>query len=84
MATVTVLTGERMLEIEAASIVSAAIVDGVLILTKFDNTTIEVGSIVVAPDPPPTVTGSRDGNAALASLLDALETQGLIIDGTTA
>ena len=31
-----------------------------------------------------TVTGSRGGNAAVASLLTALATQGLIIDSTTA
>lgn len=31
-----------------------------------------------------TVTGSRGGNAALASLLTALVTQGLIVDSTTA
>lgn len=33
---------------------------------------------------PITVTGSRGGNAALASLLTALETQGLVLDNTTA
>ena len=32
----------------------------------------------------PTITGSRNGNAALASLLTALATIGLIIDNTTA
>lgn len=32
---------------------------------------------------PPTVTGSRGGNAALASLLSALAGAGLIKDGTT-
>lgn len=31
----------------------------------------------------PTVTGSRGGNAALASLLTALENMGLIIDNTS-
>jgi len=31
-----------------------------------------------------TVTGSRGGNAALASLLTALAARGIIIDGTTA
>ena len=31
----------------------------------------------------PTVTGSRGSNAALASLLDALEALGLITDSTT-
>jgi hypothetical protein len=36
----------------------------------------EVGSV-------PTVTGSRGGNAALASLITTLANQGLIIDGTT-
>jgi len=32
----------------------------------------------------PTVTGSRGGNAALASLLTALAATGLIVDGTSA
>jgi hypothetical protein len=32
---------------------------------------------------PPTVSGSRGGNAALASLLTALEGLGLIVDATT-
>jgi hypothetical protein len=31
----------------------------------------------------PTVVGSRGGNVALANLLTALASQGLIIDGTT-
>lgn len=84
MATVTVLTAERMLEIEAASIVSAEIVDGMLILTKFDDSTIEVASIIVAPATPTSITGSRGGNAALASLLTELEVLNLITDDTTA
>jgi hypothetical protein len=33
---------------------------------------------------PPTVSGSRGGNAALASLLSALDAAGLIVDATTA
>lgn len=36
------------------------------------------------PTAQPTVTGSRGGNAALASLLTALAATGLIIDGTSA
>ena len=36
------------------------------------------------PPAKPTVTGSRGGNAALASLLTALASYGLIVDGTTA
>ena len=35
------------------------------------------------PLPKPTVTGSKGGNAALASLISALEAYGLITDGTT-
>lgn len=38
----------------------------------------------VASDAPIVVTGSRGGNAALASLLTALATKGIITDGTTA
>jgi hypothetical protein len=36
------------------------------------------------PAVPPTVTGSRGGNAALASLITALVSLGLIKDGTSA
>lgn len=47
MATVTVLTAERTLEIEANSIVSATVNgSGHLIITKFDGSTIDAGSVV--------------------------------------
>jgi len=52
MATITGLTAERMLEIEGASVVSGAIVDGHLILTKFDGTTIDAGPIPPGPQGP--------------------------------
>jgi hypothetical protein len=39
--------------------------------------------VMIAPNTPPTVTGSRGGNAALASLLTTLAGLGLITDGTT-
>jgi hypothetical protein len=38
---------------------------------------------LVKSDSPIKVTGSRGGNAALAGLLTALESKGLIIDNTT-
>lgn len=60
----------------------------------FGNATIEVGAAVkflsttgfnnTAPIAKPTVTGSRGGNAALASLLTALASYGLITDSSTA
>ncbi len=43
MATVTGLTAERMLEIEAASVVDGEVVGGNLILTKHDETEIDAG-----------------------------------------
>lgn len=46
MATVTGLTAERMLEIEAASIVDGDVVAGNLILTKHDGSQINAGSVV--------------------------------------
>lgn len=46
MATVTGLTSTRMLAIEAASVVSGAVVSGNLILTKQNGTTINAGSVV--------------------------------------
>lgn len=82
MATVTVLTAERMLEIEAKSIVSIAIVDGHLMITQFDETVIDAGSVF--PTPPPPVNGSRASGAALLSLLTTLDTLGLIDNNTTA
>lgn len=45
MGTVTGLTAERMLEIEAASVVSGEVVAGELILTKHDATTIDAGYV---------------------------------------
>lgn len=42
---------------------------------------LENSGLVVSP---PTVTGSRGGNAALASLLTKLALLGIIVDGTTA
>lgn len=45
MATVNGLTAERMLEIEAASIVDGEVVGDNLILTKHDGTTINAGSV---------------------------------------
>ena len=73
MATVTVYTAERMKAIEDASIVSGAIVGNDLILTKFDETTINAG--VVKGDKGDTgATGApgevstADMNAAIAAL----------------
>ena len=42
-----------------------------------------VGFNNVTPPAKPTITGSRGGNAALASLLSALVSYGLILDSTT-
>jgi microcystin-dependent protein len=57
MATVTGLTAERMLEIESASVVDGEIVDGHLILTKYDGTEIDAGP-VTGPAGPAGPTGS--------------------------
>lgn len=46
MATVTGLTAERMLEIEAASVVDGDVIAGNLILTKHDGNQINAGSVV--------------------------------------
>lgn len=46
MATITGLTAERMLEIEGASVVEGEVVNGELILTKHDGTTINAGSVI--------------------------------------
>jgi hypothetical protein len=49
-----------------------------------DHDGTAVGFYGTAPVAKPTVTGSRAGNAALASLLTALASQGLITDSSTA
>lgn len=52
MATVTGLTAERMLEIEAASVIDGDVdVDGHLILTQHGGDTIDAGSVVGPPGP---------------------------------
>lgn len=57
MATVTGLSAERMLEIEAASIVDGEVVGGHLHLIKFDETVIDAGS-VAGPTGPTGATGA--------------------------
>ena len=54
MATVTGLTAERMLEIEAASVVDGDVVGGHLILTKHDGTQFDAGTVIgpVGPEGP--------------------------------
>ena len=52
MATVTGLTADRMLEIEGQTVVSGAIVDNHLILTKHDGTTVDTGVLPPGPSGP--------------------------------
>ena len=47
------------------------------------GTGTQIGFLGAAPIARPTVTGSRGGNAALASLLTALATLGLLVDNST-
>lgn len=62
MATVTGLTAERMQEIEDAVIVDADVVDGNLILTKNDGTTVNAGSVIGPTGPAgPTGVGGLPG-----------------------
>ena len=51
MATITGLTADRMIEIEAASVVDGDVIDGELILTKHDGSTINAGSVAGPPGP---------------------------------
>lgn len=51
MATVTGLTADRMLEIEAASVIDGKVVSGDLILTKHDGNEINAGSVIGPPGP---------------------------------
>jgi len=52
MTTVTSLTADRMLAIEAASVVDGDVVGDNLILTKHDGSQINAGSVRGAPGPP--------------------------------
>ena len=52
MATVTGLTAEKMLEIEAATIIDGKVVDGDLILIKHDGTEINAGPVDGPSGPP--------------------------------
>lgn len=54
-------------------------VDGI-----FEHTGSTLGVYGTAPVAQPTVTGSRAGNAALASLLTSLASQGIIVDSSSA
>jgi hypothetical protein len=49
-----------------------------------DGAANQVGFFGASPASKPAVTGSRGGNAALASLITALATLGLVTDNTTA
>ena len=51
MATVTGLTADRMLEIEAGSVIDGDVIGGELILTKHDGSTLNAGSVVGPPGP---------------------------------
>ena len=79
MATVTGLTAERMLEIEAASVVDGSVVGGHLILTKHDGTTVDAGPVTGPAGPVgPTGTGGLPGEIKLwpNSVLPAVGTYG--------
>lgn len=69
MATITGLTAERMLEIEAASVVDGEVLADHLILTKHDGTTIDAGS-VVGPQGPVGPAGSALSVLSSASILE--------------
>jgi hypothetical protein len=73
MATVTVFTSARMQAIENASVVSGTVTAGNLILTKFNGTTINAGS-VIGPTGPTGPTGEVTTaalNAAIATVTAA-------------
>jgi hypothetical protein len=73
MATVTGLTADRMLAIEAASVVDGDIVDGQLVLTKHDGSTITAGSVV----------GPEGPQGPIGSDLDVLVQQAVLAVGVS-
>ena len=74
MVTVTGLTASRMLAIENQAIVSADIVDGELIFTRFDGGLVNVGS-VAGPTGPPSLIGFKKYDPdPIASIEASLQT----------
>jgi hypothetical protein len=73
MATVTVFTSARMQAIENASVVSGTVTAGNLILTKFNGTTINAGS-VIGPTGPTGPTGEVTTAAMNAAINTAAGT----------
>lgn len=82
MATVTGLTAERMAAIEAASVVDGEVVGDNLILTRFDDSTIDAGN-VRGPTGSPGITGGELADeieaafllhAPICSIIETLET----------
>jgi len=71
MASINGLTAERMLEIEAASIVDGEVVGGNLILTRHDATTINAGS-VIGPTGPTGPTGDVSVSSLNAAIMVAV------------
>lgn len=56
---------------------------GIYLGSGLFNVTSAIHRVVDFFTTKPTITGSREGNAALASLISALEAQGIILDGTS-
>lgn len=75
MAQVTGFTAERMLEIQNATIVDANIVGNDLILTRFDETTINVGP-VVGPAGPEGDPGTPGADADFGGYVEPLDDRG--------
>lgn len=67
MATITGLTAERMLEIEAASVIDGEVIADHLILTRHDGTQIDAGYIT-GPAGPTGPTGPAPGVALIIAL----------------
>jgi len=82
MATVTVFTAARMQAIENASVVSGTVTAGNLILTKFNGTTINAGS-VIGPTGPTGPTGEVT-TAALNAAINTAAGTGAITEAKLA
>lgn len=67
MATITGMTADRMLSIEAATVVDADVVSGHLILTRHDGSTVDTGSVVgpTGPQGLPGPTGAIPGEVRM-------------------
>lgn len=82
-------TVNRAIDLSSAGVKGASVIDNTYVgsYTQASTVVLAANSRVrenqPADQPPLTVSGSRGGNAALASLISALDAQGIVVNGST-